>query len=160
MKLELPDELSSRQDLKALIAEIRGYSRWFSQAAVKGRYGAQNQNTPRVSSAAVSLIRKYHGGQAISQKSLDELIKALEDYAANAPSITITLAALPPAELKKTLIAWCRANIKSNILVDFKFSSTMLGGMVVSYDSHVYDWSFRRQIMASTAKFPEILRHV
>ena len=161
MKLLLPDELSSRQDLRALILEIRGYTRWFNQAVVKSHLsGGQSQAAPAVSSAALSLIKRWHGEQAISPKSLDGLIIALEDYAAMAPTITITLAAAPPNELKKTLIVWCRKNIRPDILVDFRFNSTMLGGMVVAFGSHVYDWSFKRQIMASVGKFPEVLRNV
>ncbi|HLG90960.1 MAG TPA: hypothetical protein VI336_02250, partial [Candidatus Saccharimonadales bacterium] len=158
MKLELPDELSSRQDLKALILEIRGYVRWANQAVVKERYGTRNQTAPTLSGPAVNLIRKWHGEQTINLKRLDELIITLEDYAATAPSITITLAAAPSIQLKNALIGWCRRNIKTDILVNFKFNSTMLGGMVVSYGSHVHDWSFKRRIMVSTARFPEVLR--
>ena|SRR3989344_4450167 len=161
MKLELPDELSSRQDLKALVLEIRGYARWLNQSIVRKRVsGVQDQAAPFLSSATVELIKKSHSQQAISPKSLDELLAALEDYAATAPSITITLAAPPTRELKKSLIFWCRKNIKPNILVDFKFNSTMLGGMVVTYGSYTFDWSFKRQVLASKAKFPEILKHV
>ena len=161
MKLELPDELSSRQDLRALILEIKAYARWFSQAMVKSRSSSgQNQNPPAISSPAVEIVKKWHGQEAIGPKTLDKLIAGLEEYAVSAPTIKITLAAAASRELKNALITWCRKNIKPNILVDFKFNSTMLGGMVVSYDSHVYDWSFKRQILTSSDKFPEILRNV
>jgi F0F1-type ATP synthase delta subunit len=91
---------------------------------------------------------------------LDKLIETLEDYGTSAPIITITLAAPAPNSLKKTLIDWCRKNIAPNALIDFRFNATMLGGMVVQYGSRIYDWSFRRQILAARDKFPEILRNV
>jgi F0F1-type ATP synthase delta subunit len=50
--------------------------------------------------------------------------------------------------------------VAPNMLVDFKFNSTMLGGMVVQYGSHIYDWSFRQRILDARDKFPEVLRSV
>jgi hypothetical protein len=32
--------------------------------------------------------------------------------------------------------------------------------MVVVHGSRIYDWSFRRQILATREKFPEVLRNV
>ena len=65
-----------------------------------------------------------------------------------------------PAQLKQKIVEWCRKNIDGDILVDFRFNATLLGGMVVKWGSHVYDWSFKRQLMAARAKFPEVLRNV
>jgi F0F1-type ATP synthase delta subunit len=84
----------------------------------------------------------------------------LREFEESAPHITLTLAAPAPNGLKKTLISWCRDNIDKNILVDFKFNATILGGMVVVYGSRIFDWSFKRQILAAREKFPEVLRNV
>jgi F0F1-type ATP synthase delta subunit len=70
------------------------------------------------------------------------------------------LAAPPSNGIKKTLVAWCRKNIATDILVNFDFNSTLLGGMVVRYGSHVFDWSFRRKILEEHSKFPGVLRNV
>ena len=53
----------------------------------------------------------------------------------------------------------CRP-VAPDVLVNFQFNATILGGMVVRYGSHVYDWSFRRQILAKRDTFPEVLRRV
>jgi hypothetical protein len=161
MKLSLQDNIASRQDLKAVIQDVRKYAQWYSQTAVKMKYsGAQGYELPPVSTAAVSIINEWNKEDPVSPKSLEDLIIALQDFESAAPNMTITLAAPAPNSLKKELLKWCRENVAPNILVDFKFSSTMLGGMVVQYGSHIFDWSYRRQILASLQKFPEVLRSV
>jgi hypothetical protein len=161
MKLSLQDNVTSTQDLKAVILEVRTYAKWFGQTVVKMHLKrGSSYKPPIISQPAVNLINGCSTNQQISQKSLDELIAALEDLEATAPHISVALAAPPPGDLKKTLTEWFRKNIAPNILVDFSFNSTILGGMVIQYGSHVYDWSFKRQILASREHFPEVLRHV
>lgn len=161
MKIQLPSDLYSHQDFKEVILEVRSYARWVNQSAVKKKVAkASSSEPPSLSAAASSLIKQWQPEDQKSTPSFDELITALEDYAAMAPKMTITLGALPPASLKKKLVSWCRKNIDPRILVEFHYNSTMLGGMVVRYGSHIHDWSFKRQIQASINKFPEILRHV
>lgn len=161
MKLQLPDSVSSPQDVKALIMEVRGYARWFSHASIKKQAGGGNIGQPAaVSPAALSLIKNCNGGKALTQESLDKLVSDLADFEASAPQLTITLAAPPSAGLKKTLSGWCRQNVEPNVLVNFQFDSTILGGLVVRWRSHIFDWSFRRQILAARGAFPEVLRRV
>lgn len=161
MSLRLPDGIYSSQDLKALTIEVREYTKWYGQTAVKQKVtGKSEAQAPVVSAPAAALLNDWGGGKPLSRESLDELIKELNAHEAKAPRLTITLAAPAPGTLKKELIAWCRKNINENALVNFKFNATILGGMVVTYGSHTYDWSFRRQILAAREKFPEVLRGV
>lgn len=161
MKPQLPSSILSSQDLKAATLEIQRYAQWYSQTVVKLRKSDhRGYEAPAISRPAIEIIEQWQGDQPISQPSLDKLITALEDYSAAAPRIAITLAAPPPRGLKQELADWCRNNIDSAILVDFQFDSTMLGGMAVRYGSHIYDWSFRRQILAARSHFPEVLRRV
>jgi F0F1-type ATP synthase delta subunit len=74
--------------------------------------------------------------------------------------MTITLAAPATTGIKKQLTAWCRDNVAPDVLVRFEFNQTLLGGMVVRFGSHIYDWSLRRQILDGRTKFPEVLRNV
>jgi len=162
-ELKLHESISSLQDLKGLILELRDYSKWFAHNAIKQRVGAKSKaknQEPTLSDAANAAIRAWTTKASLSDKSLGELIAALEGYALSAPQFTIVLAGPPSAGLKKTIVAWCRDNVAPHILVNFQFNSTLLGGLVVRSGSHVYDWSFRRQILDNRAKFPETLRHV
>jgi hypothetical protein len=161
MKFNLSDNLASRQDLKETILEIRRYAQWVAQGAIKKRLvGDDSAEPPVISQAAKDIIKQWEEGDTAAPKGLGQLVEALEEFESTASYISLTLAAPPPPSLKKTLVQWCRQNIDPNILVDFQFNSTILGGLVARYGSHVYDWSFRRQILAARDRFPEVLRHV
>lgn len=161
MTLKLPDSISSSQDLTSLQLEIREYARWFAHDAMKQRIsGKSTTNSPVLSPAANEMLRTAGGSKSLSQHDLDNLIKTLDAYKRSASTMTITLAAPPTSDIKQTLVGWCRQNIAPDVLVTFQFNSTLLGGMVVRYGSRVYDWSFRRQLLAARANFPEVLRRV
>lgn len=161
MKFRLPDSISSPQDLTALILEVQEYTRWYTHESIKKQAGAKNKSDPPATSPATAeVIRAWEAKQPLSRERLETLVHTLTEYKASAPSLTLTLAAPPTRAVKAELVAWCRKNITPNILVTFQFNSTLLGGMVVRSGSHVFDWSFRRQILENRAKFPEVLRHV
>ena len=162
-EFRLDESVSSLQDLKSLGLEIEAYAKWFNHAAVKRQAGVKsrkNAAAPALSDSASSVITSWSKGQPQTTKLLDELIAYLDEYAANAPQFTIILAAPPTATLKKTIVRWCRQNVSARMLINFQFNSTILGGMVVRVGSHIYDWSFRKEILANAAKFPEALRRV
>lgn len=161
MKLALPNSVSSLQDLSTLINEVKEYGKWWTHNAIKHQVGAKKGTPPPVlSDGALEVIRAASGKKLLDQRTLDALIKELEGYKKTAPTATITLAAPAPKSVKLELVTWCRANLDPSILVSFEFNSTLLGGMVVRFGSHVFDWSFRRQILAARGNFPEVLRRV
>jgi len=96
----------------------------------------------------------------MTQTAIDGLVKALEDYKKSAPSVTITLAAVPSGEVKVRLVAWCRKNLAENVLVSFRLNRNILGGLVVAYGSHIHDWSFRRKLLEAEKPFSEVLASV
>lgn len=161
MKTSLPNNIYTSQDLKALIIEVRRYAQWYRQTSVKNQVGGAHAADPlEVTAEASELINNWAKQQNLTADSLDKLISELEAYENKAPRIVITLAGPAPGSLKRSMAEWCRKNIAPNILVDFRFNATLLGGMVVQFGSHIHDWSFRRSIMANRDKFPEILRNV
>lgn len=160
MSVKLPATISSPQDLTALVLELKEYGRWAAHEAIKKRVNAKHTSeAPQLSKAAEELLRQV-GKKELNRQHIDELITTLEHYRATAPTLTVTLAAPPTGGIKTTLVTWCRDNIAPNVLVNFQFSSAILGGMVVRSGSHIFDWSFRRQLLESRGKFPEVLRNV
>jgi len=156
MKLNLPPSIASTQDLASLTAEIHEYARWSVHESIKKQVKVSGKAMPpTMSPAANELIRNW-----VRDANIDELIDALKNYAATASSVNITLAAPPSSGIKNTLVTWCRENISPTVLVTFQFNATLLGGMVVQHGSRVFDWSFRRQILAERQRFPEVLRNV
>lgn len=161
MKLNLPASVASSQDVTALQLELREYARWSAHEAIKKSAGShKTSSAPVLSAAAQELLAAQGGKKGLSAGQLSDLIKELDSYARHAPTITFTLAAPAPAPVKASLVAWARRNIRDDLLVNFQFNATILGGLVVRYGSHVYDWSFRRQILANRAAFGEVLRRV
>ena len=161
MSFTLPDAVASPQDLGALLFEVRDYAQWYSHEFVKQRAGAKTPSAqPALSDLTSGVIRQWAGTTPLSSDSLSELITTLEQYSKTAPVITITLAAPAPAKLRSELTTWVRANLAAGMLISFRYNSTILGGMVVRYGSHIYDWSFRRQLMNNIGSFPEILARV
>ncbi|MEO5499742.1 MAG: F0F1 ATP synthase subunit delta [Candidatus Saccharimonadales bacterium] len=159
--MNLPSSISSLQELNVLGLELREYSKWFAHNAIKERVHAKNATLPPALSAGASeLMRSSSTGKLLSQTILDTLIKDIEMLKKTAPSATITLAAPVNNQTKLSLVGACRTNIENNLLVTFKFNSTLCGGMVIQYGSRVFDWSFRRQILENRAQFTEILKRV
>jgi hypothetical protein len=139
------------------------YSKWLASYSIKQRVsGGENQPIapPSLSALATSMLGGLHDRHNLTQASVDKLISDLEAIDVVAPRIHFTFAAAPSNGLKRTFVSWCRDNLSHDILVSFSFNATILGGMVVRYGSHIFDWSIRRQILANRAKFPETLRHV
>jgi hypothetical protein len=161
MKFNLPETISSTQDLMALKNEVRSFATWYAHESVKKNFDAKHvTDQPSLSVSASTVLRDWETQAPLSRRTLDELIDEITKYIDTAEVITITLAAPPTSAIKKTLVAWCRKNISPAALVSFQFSATILGGMVFQTGSHVFDWSFKRQLLNERGKFPEILRHV
>ena len=161
MKIKLDEDISSTHDLQAVIAETKDYAKWYSHNSMKKRLKSKHEaEQPYLSIAAKNMIRQYSDKNLVGRSSLDQLISTLEHFVKHAPQMTITLAAPPTVSIKKLLVSWCRDNLSHGVLVNFEFKTGLLGGMVVRSGSHIYDWSFRRQILEANAKFPEVLRRV
>ena len=157
----LPDTVSSINDLTELILDVHSYVRWYTQYATASRVKTKySEAQPELSPTAINLIRDWSKNNPLSTQSLDTLVTLLESIKNSAPTLTITLAAPATTEVKKALVGWCRQNIASNIIVNFQFNRTILGGMVVRFGSRIFDWSFRRQILDNSQKIPEVIYRV
>lgn len=160
-QLILPDTVASPQDLLMVILEVRHYAKWYGHEAILQRISKKpGAPQPILSANARKIILDWNEIMEISNRSLSRLIVTLESYAKNTDTMTITLAAPAPSQMRQSIVRWCRQNISPAIFVSFQFNSILLGGMVVRYGSHIYDWSFRCQILTARANFPEVLRRV
>jgi hypothetical protein len=162
MSLTLPNNVWSPEDLKELTNDLKQYATWLASYGIKQRVSSSSQPTPppTLSPLAVSMLHELHDRRLLTESGVDKLVADLEAVAVVAPRVHFTFAAAPSNGLKKDFVNWCRENISHDVLVSFSFNATILGGMVVRYGSHIFDWSFRRQILANRAKFPEVLRRV
>jgi hypothetical protein len=161
MKLTLPETVASTQDLSAIITEAHEYATWLSRESIKQKVAGKTSGAaPVVSAETSTIIRSWAAGKPVTKPVIDSLVKALDDYKKSAPTMTITLAAIPSGDVKTKLVRWCRTEINPGILITFRLNRAILGGMVVAYGSHVHDWSFRRKLMEPVKPFHEVLAHV
>ena len=161
MKLKLPASIASSQDLAALISEVHVYAKWAARELIKQRVSAKRGAAqPELSAEASDVIRAWSGNKPLTQASIDSLIKALENHRKTAPSISITLAAIPTGDVKTRLVEWVRKELASDMLVNFRVNRNILGGLVVASGSHIFDWSFRRKLLDAPRPFHEVLQNV
>lgn len=160
-ELVLPDTIASPQDLLQSIIEVKAYAKWYAHDSIRRRVSKKKgADAPDISASARQIITSWDNISPLSTRSFTDLITTLESYIKNTETVTITLAAPVTSSIKTTLTGWCRKNISSHVFVSFQFNSTLLGGLVVRYGSRVFDWSFKRQLLASSTQFPEVLRRV
>lgn len=157
----LPGNVSSPQDIAALIMEVREYSKWFSHETLKRKVQVSHSATaPILTPETSEYLRQMNAATPFTAQRLDSLIATLEDYKKNAPRLTITLAAPVTLPIKKQLTDWLRDNISPSVLVSFQFNSTLLGGMVVRCGSRVFDWSFKRKLLEKQHDIAEVISRV
>lgn len=159
--ITLPNSIVSPQDLARIEREVIQYADWFSHNGIKQELNiARGTAMPGMSSEAIALLRQVATDNRINYTNLEDLVATLKTLRTKATTMTVTLAAPAPKHLQQTIADWCRKEIDSSVFVEFRFNATLLGGMVVRYGSHIYDWSFRHAIMQNRHKFAEELRHV
>ena len=157
----LPENVVTPQDMSALLLDIRRYNQWYQSEVIKQRTNVNTPSpAPSVSETASELLRTYAPDGHMSSETLTALITWLEHIKKTAPTITITLADLPSAPLKRELASWCRNNLAPIMLIQFNCNRRILGGMVVRYGSRMFDWSFRTKLLANKAAIPEVMRRV
>lgn len=157
MELELPSTIASRQDVARLRTEVERYQSWSRQYQNAAKRDIQYQTEqPLLSEAASLIIRRW----LEAKRSTADLIKTLTNIANQSPSITLTLAGPPPPTTQTELVKWVRSHIDKQMLVEFRWNSSILGGMIAQTNNAMFDWSHRNLLMSSRDKLVERLTRV
>ena len=165
MNPKLNDNIISSEDLKDIIEELKIFLTNYRHQKVKNKILKKSLDTKvpdfnNLTVESIRIIRTFLNQKDMSESNIDQLIHQLEKYLDQCLKIRITLADIPTLSVKKSLVSWCRENVSENILIDFRFNRYILGGMVVSFKSHTYDWSFRQKIIANQDKLYEVIQSV
>ncbi|MCL4357324.1 F0F1 ATP synthase subunit delta [Patescibacteria group bacterium] len=162
-QLKLDGSISSSEDLRAVIEEIKSYKSAFRQAQIKAAVSHHpgRQPLPELSSPAAAMLNQFRSGsKPIINETIEQALVELERMFAQAVKIRVVLAAPAPNSLKRRLTDWMRNNVAKNLLIDYRYDSGILGGMVIIAGSHIYDWSLRRDLQANGDKFKEVISRV
>ena len=161
MKQTLSEDIISSEDLRSVIDELKDYQDYVRHDQIKAHLSKHASSTsPELSRPAASLIADAMEHHPLNHEEMMHLIAELEKIYASSPKVKIVLAAIPNHAIKKQITLWARANVDPEILIDFSYNQSLLGGMVVTAGSHIYDWSLRRQVLANQPKLYEMIAHV
>ncbi len=162
MTFNLTPWLSSPMRLHQVESELQEYAIWYSHSKVQRQVGSgqAGADAPKLSVQTLALLAEIQKQQPVTGDSFEAIMARLKQIGETAPTVTVTLAASPSEGLKKTIVGWLREQVNPNALVTFQINSAILGGLVVRLGSHLYDWSFRRQILDKKGQFAEVLNRV
>lgn len=162
MTLSLPSQLYSTRQLDGLVLEMSQYADFLRSAAITQivANGAAPTEEPSWSAIVPLVIRAAGITDPMSAEDLDNLVLVLKDLQQTAPSCNLTLAAVPNQLHMQRIVTWFRQNIDPNMLISFEVNRAVLGGVVVRAGSHIYDYSWRKQLLAKKDLIPEIINRV
>jgi hypothetical protein len=155
---QLPVAIYSPQSLETVTYEAEKYLEWAREALVHQKVGAASVPEPNFSAETVMVVESWLGGNKPTISSLEELVECLKNL--QPPVIHVTLAALPSRPQRVQLIDWFRANISSAALVSFVADRSLGGGVIVRTPNHLYDYSWRAQLLAGRGRLAEIIHNV
>jgi hypothetical protein len=151
---ELPAAVYSPQLLESVIYDVQVYLDWVRQNQIRRKVGAKPKPEPN----HVLVIEAWLNGQPPTLESIEELLSHLK--ALKLPQIHITLAALPNQNQRETLVKWFRTNTTPHLLVSFVADRNLGGGVVIRTPNHVYDYTWKQELVAARDKLAGILKHV
>lgn len=158
--LPLPDDVYSPDQMSVAILELSDYQNALRDALVHTTAGSKKPTETPEPSAHLASLASSANIDLQNAAALDTLRKQLELLLRKAPVAHITLAAVPSLTIKRKLVAWFRQEISPYMLLTFTARTDLGGGIVVQAGSHLYDFSFKRQLLANKQKITEIAQRV
>jgi len=157
--IHLPLDLYSPEQLSAVIIELRGYISALRDTAVRAKAAHATAGTPHASALLLGTMHES-ATKATDQADTEKLLKQLEAIRDKAPTAHLLMAALPNRELKRKMTDWFRTEIHPFALLTFAVRADIGGGFILQTGSHVYNYSFREQILSHKSRISEIYNSV
>ena len=160
MAYELPPEVYSPHLLESVIYDLEQYTDWYRQTRIQHKVGAAvaSQPEPDHSAETELVIRNHFGSQTPTLETLEGLLAELR--ALKLPEIHVKLAAMPNHEQRRVLVSWFHTNISSRALISFVADRNLGGGIVIRTPNHVYDFTWKQQLMGGASKLAGIIHRV
>lgn len=154
----LPPAIYSTELLEAVTYEAALYLDWAREALVHKKVGAAPVAEPNFSAETVAVVEAWLGDKPPTITLLEDLVEHLKSL--KLPVVHITLAALPSRPQRAQLIDWFRATLGPSVLMSFVADRSLGGGVIIRTPNHVYDFSWRQQLLVGRRKVAEIIHHV
>lgn len=158
--IRLPIDLYSPDQLSAIIIELRTYIGSLRDATVRAKAAHGEVGEPMHLSALLLGAFTGAGIKTTDQDGAEKLLLQLQAIRDKAPAVHLMMAALPNRQLKRKLTEWFRAQIHPYAMLTFATRTDIGGGIVVQAGSHIYDYSFRQQLLGNKHRISEIFKRV
>jgi len=156
-ELSLPPDVYSPEVLSIVMMELRDHILQATQAATKARVTNATTTAERPHlSAQLRAVLATAGVKEDDLARLQTLSTQLEDLRKQAPVVHLLLTALPNRPQKHQFVQWFREHIHPHLLLTFATRSDIGGGVIVQAGSHVYDFSFREQLIHNKKRIGEL----
>ena len=157
--VRLPLDLYSPEQLSAVIIELRSYISSLRDTAVRAKAEHATAGAPHASALLLATLHESATSPTESSAA-EKLLKQLEAIRDKAPAVHLMTAALPNRDLKRKLTEWFRGEIHPFALLTFATRTDIGGGFILQAGSHVYNYSFREQILSHKARISELYHSV
>lgn len=155
--LILPPSLTGQVGISHLLIEIE---------SVDNDLGTQKIRSPGATLVVPAISRQLkeilelNKQSIVSSKDRATLIRQLKTTKEKAPVIHITFASEPEPSILVQLISWIRTNLHPSALVTIGVQPAIVGGCVFRTPDHIYDFSFRNQLVASKSLLTDRLKEL
>lgn len=162
MSFKLPDSLYSADQLQVCSDELRRYAEALQQGQYQKEAGSKTAKIvlPELSASSYDLLEALPKSKRLDPALVEQICDVLDGWMKTAPVMNITLAAPATHQLKTELVSWFRTNIGPQTILSFHVNPDIAGGIVVRSTNHVYDMSFRRELLKRPEKLIEVIDHV
>ena len=158
--VQLPLDLYSPEQLSAIIIELRAHNSAVRDANVRSKATHEQSPAPVHTSALLMATLREAGVGPTDESALEKLLKQLEVIRDRAPAVHLMMAALPNRDFKRKLTDWFRAEIHPYAMLTFATRMDIGGGIIIQAGSHIYNYSFREQILSHKQRISEIYNSV
>jgi hypothetical protein len=155
---ELPAAIYSPQLLESVTYDIQYYLDWYRQNQIRKQVGAEPKEEPNHSDETVLVIEAWLAGKPPTLESLEALLDYLKKL--KLPEVHIMLAALPNRAQREAFVNWFRSNTTPHLFISFVADRNLGGGIVVRTPDHVYDYSWKQELLTGRDKLVGILKRV
>lgn len=155
-QLQIPTSIVTMQDIGRLQRELSAINDFFN--ASTNRRAGQQASLPKTTADLENLARKY-GCNLLLQDDRTRLGQELAGIRAQAVAIDISFAAIPSKLFLQKILAWFRANIDQNIVINVGHQPSIASGCIVRTSSHTYDLSFGNKLAKAKPTLIELFRN-
>lgn len=142
-RLKLPLSVIGQVDIARLMRELNGLEDFFVSA--KARSPGVSMQLPRLT-RLLEQLAKDNSLNLLSQADRAELLQSLKTIYEQAPKLHISFAVEPSPKAFEKILAWIRANIHPDALLQVGLQPGIAAGCMLRTTNKVFDMSLRTNL--------------